>query len=152
MIIILLLGLIIAWWLYGLYREGKLSRLQLLLIIAFVVGVSLLVAGPRGALTGLLFGIVPLLRRGLSLAMWASTLKSLFGRRAASSAAVNPGQVMTVEEARELLGVDEQASRQDIIDAHRKLISKVHPDKGGTSGLAARLNQARDCLLNNMPE
>ena len=150
MIIILLLGLIIAWWLYGLYREGKLTRLQLLLIIAFLVGVSLLVAGPRGVLTGLLFGIVPLLRRGLSLAMWASTLRSLLGKRGASSHAAAPQQAMTMEEARELLGIDEQASRQDIIEAHRKLIARVHPDKGGTAGLAARLNQARDCLLDNI--
>ncbi len=57
---------------------------------------------------------------------------------------------MTVEEAREILGLGMNPSRQDIIESHRKLIGKVHPDKGGTAGLAARLNDARDCLLKDI--
>jgi curved DNA-binding protein CbpA len=39
------------------------------------------------------------------------------------------------------------ASREDIQAAYRRLIQRVHPDHGGSSYLAARLNQARDVLL-----
>ena len=55
-------------------------------------------------------------------------------------------------EARQLLGVGLNASREEIVAAHRKRITEVHPDKGGSAeGLAARVNAARDYLLANLP-
>ena len=46
-----------------------------------------------------------------------------------------------------ILGVGPDASREEIQAAYARLIRAVHPDAGGTSGLAARLNAARDTLL-----
>ena len=54
---------------------------------------------------------------------------------------------MRPSEARALLGVGENASAEDIRAAHRRLIAKVHPDAGGSSGLAIRVNAARDALI-----
>ena len=56
-------------------------------------------------------------------------------------------EAMTVAEARSLLGVPADASRQDINAAWKRLMGRAHPDQGGTQGLAARLNAARDRLL-----
>lgn len=50
-------------------------------------------------------------------------------------------------EARSILGVDANASDEDIKAAYARLMRMAHPDKGGTSGLAAQLNAARDRLL-----
>lgn len=50
-------------------------------------------------------------------------------------------------EAAKLLGVAPDATSEAVIDAHRRLIAKVHPDAGGSSELAARINEARDTLL-----
>jgi DnaJ family protein C protein 19 len=50
-------------------------------------------------------------------------------------------------EAAELLGVTPDATREEILAAHRKLITRNHPDAGGSAGLAARINSARDVLL-----
>ena len=50
-------------------------------------------------------------------------------------------------EARALLGVGDQASLQEIRDAHRRLIARVHPDAGGSAELARRVNAARDALV-----
>ena len=53
--------------------------------------------------------------------------------------------------AQTLLGVSPDASREDIIDAHRALIARVHPDRGGTSALVHEANAARDLLLGRLP-
>jgi DnaJ family protein C protein 19 len=53
--------------------------------------------------------------------------------------------------ARALLGVDADASREQIIDAHRRLVARVHPDKGGTNELVHEANSARDLLLSELP-
>ncbi len=66
------------------------------------------------------------------------------GRQSAGRA--NPGK-MTVAEAREILGVKPDATREEIIMAHKRMMQKVHPDRGGSDYLAAQLNQAKDTLL-----
>ena len=55
---------------------------------------------------------------------------------------------MSKDEARQILGVDATATPDAIREAHRRLIQKNHPDTGGSDYLAAKINQARDVLLN----
>ena len=54
--------------------------------------------------------------------------------------------------ARKLLGVSAQGNRQEIIEAHRRLVAMVHPDRGGTNEQVHEANAARDLLLDELPE
>lgn len=54
--------------------------------------------------------------------------------------------------ARKLLAVRAGASRDEILDAHRRLIAIVHPDRGGTNDQVHEANAARDILLDEIPD
>ena len=58
-----------------------------------------------------------------------------------------PPPRMSEHEARQILGVQEGASKAEVQAAYSRLMRRAHPDVGGTQGLAAQLNAARDRLL-----
>lgn len=69
---------------------------------------------------------------------------------AASARQVGPAKAPTLRmsdlEARQILGVEADASQEDIQAAYARLMRRAHPDAGGTHGLAAQINAARDRL------
>jgi hypothetical protein len=78
----------------------------------------------------------------LGAALMASALLWAAYRRQRPSA-----KPMPIADARRLLGVTEGATLEEIRDAHRRLIARVHPDIGGSAELAHRVNAARDTLM-----
>ena len=57
---------------------------------------------------------------------------------------------MDVSQALQILGLTEGASKREVLDAHRKLMQKLHPDRGGSNFLAAQVNTAKDVLLESI--
>jgi len=76
--------------------------------------------------------------------------KLLFGRWPWQMLAL-PEASRSMSQARALLGVSSGASRTDIIEAHKRLLVQVHPDRGGSAALVHEANAARDLLLARMP-
>jgi len=84
---------------------------------------------------------VPLLRRTLGASSGTENDPAGNRRQAAHQSA------MSEREACDLLGLQPGCSRDEVVAAHRRLMLKVHPDRGGSDYLAAKLNEARDLLL-----
>lgn len=105
-------------------------------LLAGLAAVGAVVSGLRGAWM-------------LSLALVG--LSTWLGYRARAgatpSARGDARGAMTESEARSILGVGPQAQREEIEAAYRRLMQRTHPDRGGSAGLAAQLNAARDRLL-----
>ena len=60
-------------------------------------------------------------------------------------------RAQAVFRARKLLGVSAAASRDDVLAAHRRLVTMVHPDRGGSNAQVHEANAARDLLLDELP-
>ena len=123
MILFLLAAVAVVWWTWG----RSLTRQQLVAAGSGLIGLWLLVRGVWAiAIPMFLPGIWLLVQQG----------------RAAPRAAR-----MDADEARRILGVGPDAGADAIRAAHRRLVTRVHPDQGGTAELAGRVNAARDLLL-----
>lgn len=84
-----------------------------------------------------------------SLQLLEGYLEQRFGGEEEDNPATEPPPPggMSRQEALDVLGLDDSAERDAIIAAHRSLMQKLHPDRGGTDYLAAKINQAKDLLL-----
>ncbi len=91
-----------------------------------------------------------------SVAVLEAYLDRRFGQdwredvEASTHTAGSAGGSMSMDEAREVLGVSSGANREEIVDAHRRLMQRLHPDRGGSTYLAAKINQAKDLLLDSV--
>lgn len=108
-------------------------------VVMVVVGISLAIRGDW-------FIGLPLVLAAIASAMGGRVKRG--GRRTASKSQPPRQQDgMSTADARSILGVEPQATTAEIKAAYTRLMQRAHPDKGGSAGLAAQLNAARDRLL-----
>ena len=128
----------------GLQWLANTSRDKALYGITGAAAIALLVVSLFLLMAGKVIGLILLPLGGFML--WRNR-RNAAGGSGRPGTPPTPAGRMSDAEAREVLGVGPDASDEEIRSAHHKLIQKVHPDHGGTSYLAARINEAKDVLL-----
>lgn len=127
-------------------------KTQLLLIGGGVLVFWLVATGKLHALFAVVAAAIPMAQRIWSVVRFWPAVRQmadkLTGNTSASAGNHSgvPDGPMTRAKAAQILGVPEDADAKTVRDAHRRLIGKLHPDKGGNDYMAGLLNQARDTL------
>lgn len=150
-------GLLALWWAVRWWSKAPPDRAKKALVggilAALVIGgVALLVTGKLAGLFAILAGLSPWIGRAMRLHQLWQGLRRMTGRDAPAAEGPSPptppaGSAMTQAQAYEVLGLSPGATPDEIREAHRRLMRANHPDAGGSTWIAARLNQARDILL-----
>ncbi|MFT4629687.1 MAG: flagellar biosynthesis component FlhA [Dinoroseobacter sp.] len=156
LLIVVAIGVLIYWrkrWQKLPESERQQFAKQSALWLAAIVILGLVASGRAHWLMGVLAALLALAGRVAQLAQFAPIFKKMFGdANAASNSDSNPGQApntnqMTRQQAADLLGVEVNASDADIRLAHKRLMQKIHPDRGGSDALAKQINLAKDLLI-----
>lgn len=120
---------------------------------AAIAGLGLLaVTGHLNIITAAIAGLIALAPKLINVLRYLPLLNR-FRQQTTNHQQSNTQQAnsttgaMNKPQACKVLGIKEGATREEIITAHKRMMQKVHPDRGGSDFLAAQINQAKDTLL-----
>ena len=134
-------------------EAGKKYTLFILIAILLIM----VATGRAHWLMGLLAGLLAIASRAAQLVQYVPLFKKIYdhmngntgqnGRTAQGGQSAPNQQGMSRQEAADILGVDVNAPPEDVRTAHKKLMQKIHPDRGGSDALAKQINQAKTILM-----
>lgn len=137
----LALAAVAVWALARLGRQTERARRGHWRISATILSTALFAGAVLSASRGVWLAAIGLAGAGLWLAV-QSRIRTVAAPQRGRSA-----EPLSEAEARAILGVSADATPEAVQAAWRRLMARAHPDQGGTEGLAARVNAARDRLL-----
>ncbi|HHJ35076.1 MAG TPA: molecular chaperone DnaJ [Gammaproteobacteria bacterium] len=115
----------------------------------------LAITGHLNVITAAIAGLVALLPRAMQLLKYLPFINRLYQQHGQQQAQQNQQdqapprgkQTMSTEQAMDVLGLKTGYSEEDVRQAHRRMMQKNHPDRGGSDYIAAQINTAKDVLL-----
>jgi len=135
--------------------KKKAAAWKIVLVVGAAVLLFLVLTGRVHIITAGIAALIPLLRKLPALLRFLPFIRRMSqgsqqqGQNAGGESAGRSASTggMDLSEACDTLGVAANASREEIVNAHRRLIQKLHPDRGGNDYLAAKINEAKSVLL-----
>lgn len=137
-------------WLSG--PPSKTGTVVTLAAAVLIIGLGILAAtGRLHWLVAVAGAILPFLQRGIRYLRWIRRPSSARsdGWRETRGKAAGDG-AMTTAQACAILGLGANPNKDEVNAAHRRLMQKLHPDRGGSTFLAQQLNEARRTLLQDL--
>ena len=127
-------------------QQGFAKKAGLYALAGVLLG--LVVTGRAHWLMGILAAILALVGRVAQIAQYVPLFRKLFGQQSNIPPNQAPTQqAMSRQDAADILGVDVNASNEEVRAAHKSLMQKIHPDRGGSDALAKQINTAKDILI-----
>ena len=155
-ILLLFTALFVAWYWWAMLKKcppPQRKRFALKSALWLLLGILVILAatGRMHWITVAIAAAIPVLKGLLGLVLRVLPFLNLKKAPHQNNSSPNgpPPQTanLSEQEAWQILGLEPGASRDEIIKAHKRLIQKLHPDRGGNDYLAARINQAKELLL-----
>ena len=155
--IVILLAVIaigfIVWFKFSKTKGEERKKLRTKIIIGSIIAVlvALAVTGRLNALYAAIGSAIALLPKFAHLLRYLPFANKIFqqaqNKNTSNQQTAQHGDNMSKDKAYEILGLKPDASKEEIVTAHKKMMQKVHPDRGGSDYLAAEINTAKDTLL-----
>lgn len=146
--LVLVAVLLLSRWVAAADPARLVKTVRWALIVLVIAGLAAIAWAGRYLLAAYVLPfLIPALIRGGLGSLGRRAPGSGQGRQGGQDRARPSSSAMSREDAYAVLGLAPGASETMIREAHRRLMAKVHPDRGGSDYLAAQINQARDVLL-----
>ena len=122
------------------------NRPQRIFFILIIIVLYLVATGKAHWISALVIGLIPIVKKLFFILTYLPIIQKFRSKYKSDSSPKNNNS-MSKKEAADILGVQENASKDEIILAHKREIQKHHPDKGGTKYMAIKINTAKEKLL-----
>ena len=127
-------------------KDCKIGKFKIIFFIIAAIVFYLIATGKTHWITGLFVVLIPIIKKIFIFLRYIPILQR-FNSYYKSRKGFSKSNKISKREAAEILGVNENATKEEIIFAHKKAMQKHHPDKGGSKYMAAKINSAKDKLL-----